>query len=189
MSRREDSKRMFIIVGSIFTGVGVSVAAVVIMFFAVLNPPSPKQSREDLLSEFMPSPPKEARFVKEGYEPKSHCFDKCGYLYRVYSYTSHKALCRNLFDALKNVGHRSSVVDGSNRDMTQEQCEEFLAKYVQKKSMTSSLRLDVRARMKSKNDRYHYTNESIVASVIVSLSEKTIEYQVSQLNEDKTFTY
>ncbi len=173
----------------IISAVVLVVVMNILIVLALLKPQPPTVSREAKLATFMPKPPKETQLVKQGYNPRSNCFDKCGYLYRTYSYTKQETVCRALFEALETFGHKSIIVDGFNRDITQKQCEDKVRQYMQKESATSYLNLDVRARMQTENSDYHYTNPSIVASVVTSFSDKTIEYQVSQTNENMILSF
>lgn len=188
MKNQANILKITLIAGGILLSIGMFLVVGALILLS-LKPQPPQPSREAVLATFMPKPAAETKLVKQGYDPKASCFDKCGYLYRTYSYSSQETICRNLFEALKTVGHKSSIVDGSDRDTTEAQCANKVAQYVQKTSATNSIHYDVRARLESKDGKYHYANESIVVTAVVSLAQKTVEYRVSQLNENMKFVY
>ncbi len=166
------TKKVLIIVGAVLLAIGLQVA--VFTFFMSLGSDSPKLSRNESLALLMPAAPKNTQLVTEGYDPKSHCFDKCGYLYRLYSYSDEAKICEELFTILPE-GKKFTITFASTaQPPTVAWCKDIIRKPL-------SFKLDTKSPVVLKSGVSE--DSRTIVSVVVSPKEKTIEYQVSEINE------
>ncbi len=177
MKSRQDILKILLISGAVVLGIAMALAINVAVFMS-LKPQSPKVSREAKLAVFMPKQPEATQFAKEGYNPRSHCFDKCGYLYRSYSYTDQAAICKNLFAVLLAESRDVVITSPSVKEPpTESWCETKIGGSL-------SFTLEVEAPVVLKNGR-HESSRTIVSAVVMP-AQKTIEYRVSEINEGIT---
>lgn len=166
--------KTLLIAGAILLTIGMYTA----VFGLMTKQRSPKQSREASLAIFMPESPSGTQLVGEGYDPKTDCFDKCGYLYRTLSYQDPAVICRNLFAVLSTEGPGFTITSPSSRQPpTEAWCEDRI-----KQASTFTLNMEAPVRLKTGVQEKSRT----IVSVVVSPQQKTVEYRISQVNEGIT---
>lgn len=148
---------------------------------------SNSQERQAKLQALMPATPSSLQFVREGYDPKANCFDKCGYAYRDYRFSDETTVCAEVIEAMQ-ADMRGLVVEYV-RDQAIDAaiCNRQLDKVRKNAPAYRNENFPIAASMRHMINDKPVVDHTQFGSVVINLETKEVSYRVSQEYANYTF--
>lgn len=146
-------------------------------------------NRREKLQALMPTAPPTFSLVRDGYDPKANCFDKCGFEYRVYRYPSQDSVCRDVIGAIQRDARGLTLETARDEPIDENACAVGLAKAKQQTPGFQSFSAYIVATLRVQYDSGPVTDKVRYASVTLYPEKQEAWYTISQEYADYTFAH